>query len=58
LFFLMYSHILLTTSERASGSLPTTAASSAEGFSGFMKAALGDLAIVFLRFRARTAMRC
>jgi hypothetical protein len=54
---------LLTTSERASGSEPTTAASSADGFSGFMNAEFGllpgVLAMVFLQFRnvPKTAKR-
>src|SRR5690606_31436287 len=39
--FLMYSQIFLVTSVRGSGSDPMTAASSALGVSGFMKAAFG-----------------
>ena len=39
--FLMYVHNLLTTSVRAKGVDPTTAAKAALGVSGFMKAALG-----------------
>ena len=37
----MYVHNLLTTSVRAKGVDPTTAAKAALGVSGFMKAALG-----------------
>jgi len=39
--FLMYVHNLLTTSVRANGVEPTTAANAALGVKGFMKAALG-----------------
>src|SRR5215217_7178621 len=39
--FLMYSQTFFVTSVRGSGLLPTTAASSAEGVSSFMNAALG-----------------
>src|SRR5215212_11715291 len=40
LLALMYSHTLLTTSVRGSGEEPTTAASSFDGCSGFIRAGL------------------
>ena len=41
----MYAHTRLTTCERGSGSLPTTAASCSEGCMGRMNAALGLRAV-------------
>src|SRR4051794_29133891 len=46
LLALMYSHTLLTTSVRGSGEEPTTAASSFEGCSGFIRAGFGFLVAV------------
>jgi hypothetical protein len=42
----MYSHILLTTSGRGRGEEPTTAASSVEGCSGFIRAGFGFLVVL------------